>query len=385
MNSCRMYRKTANSSITNFYKKLIMCFTLDRINREIHLISVHTDVSSINGTTETTENNRCLNINEDTSPFKYHHLFRSNQTLLCFYDLNYLCICDENHSRVDCFGYDHSLDYCSHCIAGGRCLKGDDNDYICVCPLCHSGRFCQFSSESFSFTLDQLFSADLLSNNRTLRHATIYLLIIGSSIMFLLGLVNNIFAFVTFRRRKCRRNGTGQYLLFMSIINQINLGLFTLRLIHLTINIISRPFHPLVNVILCSGLNYLLITSSRITYWLVSLIAIERVYTILFLNKRWLRKPYIARRLIILTSMSILITGAYELVFVTSHSGFNDGKSAICVLEFPLHRPIWKYIHQSVTIINALLPFLINLCCMITIIYVVVKKKMAVNKHNVCE
>ncbi len=35
----------------------------------------------------------------------------------------YLCICDKNHSRAECFGYDHNLDRCSECLNDGQCLK----------------------------------------------------------------------------------------------------------------------------------------------------------------------------------------------------------------------------------------------------------------------
>ncbi|UJR14502.1 hypothetical protein I4U23_001498 [Adineta vaga] len=377
--------KTSEIIVIKLYTKLQM---------SIHLISVYINASSFNATVEITDMNRCHHVNklfqvheDEISPFKYHYLCRNRtKLLLCFHDMNYLCICDENHIRAECFVYDHSSDRCSNCMASGRCIQGNRlraDDYLCICLPCHSGKFCQFSSESFSFTLDQLFSADLLSNHSIIRYTTMYLLIFGSSLMFLFGFVNNIFSFVTFRRPKCRRYGSGQYLLFMSIINQINLTVLILRLIHLIINIISRRFHPLVNIICCSVLNYLLKTSSRITYWLVALIAIERVYTTVFLNKRWLKKPYIARRLIIITTMCILVTGAYELAFVSSHSGFNDGKSAICILVFPQNSSIWMYLHQGVTIINALIPFLINLCSMITITYVVIKNKMLVSQGNI--
>jgi hypothetical protein len=318
--------------------------------------------------------------------FKYHRLCIDNSTLLCFFDDSYLCICDANHTRAECFGYDHHLDVCSHCLAGGQCLKTDrsqDDKYICVCPRCSSGHSCEFSSQSFSFTLDQLFSTDLLAENLIMRQSVLYSLITGSWFIFLLGLVNNIFSFTTFRRPRCRRNGIGQYLLFMSIVNQISLGLLACRLTHLTINITSHRFNPLLDIILCKLLSYLLTASSRITYWLVSLVAFERTYITLFLNGQWFKKPYVARRIIFVTLLGILSTGAYELVFITSHADFNNGKGAICVLNFPSDNPVWTYIHQVVTVTNAILPILINLCCMITISCIVVKKKMNISTRDI--
>ena len=61
----------------------------------------------------------------ESSPIRYHQICRENLDLLCFRGDIYLCLCGENHTRVECFLYDDGLDRCSHCLAGGRCLKGD--------------------------------------------------------------------------------------------------------------------------------------------------------------------------------------------------------------------------------------------------------------------
>jgi hypothetical protein len=152
-----------------------------------------------------------------------------------------------------------------------------------------------------------------------------------------------------------------------------------IRLIHLTVNIANPYSYPLFDNLLCKISNYLLNSSTRITYCLSSLIAIERIYVVLFLNGQWLKKPHIARRLILFTIISILIISAYELVFIQSQISSDDGYNAICVLNFPSNYPFWKVLHKVVTIMNALLPFLINLCSTIVIICVVTKKKMNAN------
>jgi uncharacterized membrane protein YidH (DUF202 family) len=207
--------------------------------------------------------------------------------LFCFRDDKYICICDEKHTRVECFSYNNQLDRCSYCQAHGRCLKDEENDFICICPPCHSGKRCQFSFESFSFTFDQLFFQDLLSNNPVKRQTTFYFLIITPCLLFLLGLLNNICCFVTFRRPKCLRNGIGQYIFYMSIVNRINL---TIRLIHRTVNISNPYSYPTFDNALCKISSYLLTSSTHTTYWLSSLIAIERIYVVLFLNEQWLKK-----------------------------------------------------------------------------------------------
>ncbi|CAF1582207.1 unnamed protein product [Adineta ricciae] len=355
---------------------------------ELYLLSVHVNVTSIYAITQIIEQNRCAHLhtliskneterNLNYSPIKYHRLCQINVNLVCFHDGFYLCICDENHNRTECFRYDDKLDHCTYCLAGGRCVKGDPlqlNDFICICPACHSGTKCQFNSNSFGFTLDQLFFADLTSNNQKI---TFRLLIILPLLLFLLALPNNIFSFLTFHRPNCLHNGIGQYLLYMSIINKLNLGMLVARLIHLTIQTTALHSHPLIDHYFCKICSYLLTSSSRMVYWLSSLIAIERVYMILFLNRRWLCKPHIARRLIVLTFTGILISDIPELLFTKSLSGIHNDGGGMCIIEFSIStRSIWLMYHRIISVINSILPLLINICCTLTISCVVTKKKM---------
>ena len=284
---------------------------------------------------------------------------------------------------MECFIYDQRLDSCSHCLAGGRCLRGDprrSTDFFCICPPCHSGGRCQFNTESFAFTLDQLFSADLLSDRK---ETIIVLLMFFSVFPFLLAIVNNVFTFVTVRHRVCRRNGIGHYLLWMSVINQINFAFFVARLVHMIANTIDASALLMWNDGLCKSLNYFLSSSSRMVYWLTSLISIERVYMTLFLNGRWLKKPRTARRLILVMLVTVLLTDAYELVFYRSLLDITDSHRSICVLDYStVDQSVWTGLHLLSLLVNSLLPFLINLFSTITISMIVVKNRMNTFKTN---
>lgn len=269
------------------------------------------------------------------------------------------------------------------CLAGGRCLKGNQlqsNDFVCLCPPCYSGTSCQFNSNSFTFTLDQLFFTDLRSAKQKI---IMSVLIIGSLLMYIIALPNNLFALLTFRCRKCLHNSVGYYLYYMCIINQINIGLLVARIIHLSVAITGLQTHPILDNVICKVLSYLLSCSTRMTYWLASLVALERVYTAVFLRQRWLQRPHIARRFIASAFFLILLSGAYELVFVRAFSGMNDDNGTICVIDFPMiHRSMWMLIHQIVSIINSILPVLINIFCTVTIIYVIIEKKMNIRASS---
>ena len=308
---------------------------------------------------------------------------RRNNKLLCFRDDGYLCICSDNQSRVECFRYDYDLDRCSLCSAGGRCVhdnRRNTNNFICVCPPCHSGDRCQFSSKAFTFTLDQLLYKDLQSKNK---NRTVVIMILLSLFSFILGIPNNLFSFVTFKRKQCLRNGVGQYLFCLSIVDQINLGALVMRIIHLMVNTIDGSPPSLIDDIFCRSLSYTLTCSSRLVYWFSSLIAIERVYMTIFLNGRWLKKPRIARRLIVLMILLVLSSNFYELLFYRAFFDENASRRTICTYEFPAQfKSLWSFLHRFITIMNSLLPFLINLCSTITISVIVIRNKMNTLRTN---
>jgi hypothetical protein len=130
-------------------------------------------------------------------------------------------------------------------------------------------------------------------------------IIIGSVFGFFVGLLSNFFSCVTLQRQACLQTGVGHYLLYMSIINQITLGFLTARLVHLSIIITDPEPFSMINNVLCKLLNYFLVCLTRISYWFTSFVSLERVYTVIFLNNQWFKKPYVARRLIALTLLVI--------------------------------------------------------------------------------
>ena len=364
----------------------------------LYLLSVVLYRSWINGTTEMSDVNRCESVHNIakgnsshlhpsvSSPIEYHRLCIENHRLICFRDEAYLCICGLSHSYVECFLYDDQLDRCSKCFSGGRCLRGDpkqSNDFLCLCPSCYSGRQCQFNSKSFAFTLDQLLYTDLTSSAK---ETTSALLIIFSLFGFLLAIPNNLFSFITFRRRSCLQNGIGHYLLCLSLVNQITLTLLLARLLHIILSLTIHPSHPLLSDLICKLLTYSLSCSMRVSLWLSTFVALERVYTTIFLTAHWFKQPHIARRLMISTFAVILLSAVYELIFTKSFSGVDEKNGAICVTEFPLqHQSLWTILHQIVSIGHFLLPILINIGCTFTIITVVIRTKMNLHQRKTRE
>ncbi|CAF1648215.1 unnamed protein product [Adineta ricciae] len=352
----------------------------------IYLLSLHINTASFEGVISIREENRCPSISQlaikSITPIEYHQICIKNFSILCFHDNSYLCICNTNHTRVECFLYDSTLDRCSYCLANGLCLKGNpihSNDFLCLCPACHSGTQCQFNSKPLTVTLDQLFYFDLISNHK---QTTMNVIILLSSLAFFVGLFNNFFSYVTLQRKACLQTGVGHYLLYMSIVNQITLVFLMARLIHLSLLIINVKSFSMINHIFCKLLNYFLICILRISYWLTSFVSIERAYTILYLKGQWFKQPYVARCLMLLIVFVILLSSSYELVFVKLFISSNEKETrAMCAMDFSVsYQSTWTSIHQIISIIHSILPLLINICSTMIIIERVISNKMNIQK-----
>jgi hypothetical protein len=109
-----------------------------------------------------------------TAVFFYHNICQAKHqntdaSFTCFRDMNYLCICEPDHQRAECFGYNRSTDQCSNCLSNGYCLKGElynEADFVCLCPRCHHGKMCQYSTEVMTITRDSLIVRDVQNSHK---------------------------------------------------------------------------------------------------------------------------------------------------------------------------------------------------------------------------
>ena len=167
----------------------------------------------------------------------------------------------------------------------------------------------------------------------------------------------------------------------MSVINQVSVALLATRLVYLVTTLSTFRSHPLVANILCKLLSYFLTCATRLNYWLPSFVALERVFTTVFWNKQWLKQPHIARYLMLATVGLVLLSTSYELVFVKVFVVTEDDKYAMCVFDVPMSsRGLWVIIHQIIVVVNFLVPLLINIGCTCTIVGIVIKIKMNIQR-----
>ena len=110
------------TSLTHYHDTLpvpeIVLLKLYSDNRsDIYALALLLNQPSIRTETSINERNRCKPAespftSKEGSIIKYHQVCRTHPDLLCFFDDIYICICEANQSRVECFNYDHSKDTC---------------------------------------------------------------------------------------------------------------------------------------------------------------------------------------------------------------------------------------------------------------------------------
>ena len=155
-----------------------------------------------------------------------------------------------------------------------------------------------------------------------------------------------------------------------------------LKLLHLILTIKGYVVHHLLNTILCKVLSYLLVCSSRISYWLMAMVAIERVYVVWHLKGTWLKSPRIAKCIMAAIIIEIIVGDIHEPIFYQS---IEDPKSlemnnnTWCVTSYPSVIVIYNQVN---VVLNYILPFLINVISTIILIILVIRGRTRAKKNN---
>ncbi|CAF1305466.1 unnamed protein product, partial [Didymodactylos carnosus] len=250
----------------------------------------------------------------------YHLPCKYDKSLRCFFDEDYLCICDKHNDPVQCYLYDHHFHICRNqtCLQKGVCLHGNiynGGDWICVCPNCAYGRLCQFSSYGNRFSLESLVGQDF---SPVISSPYTYLHFVPSIILLVIGSVFNFFSFITFSRKASRKNGSGIYLLTNSIVSLLTLYALFFRLIHVRQSRTNK-IEIKLNQVLCKSLPYLLNALSRTSPWLLAFVAGERALVALFATNKYINKIKSPLSACILSLLLILCTCSTSSPLIVQH------------------------------------------------------------------
>jgi hypothetical protein len=188
--------------------------------------------------------------------------------------------------------------------ATSRFIENSLADFLCLCPRCHHGQMCEFSNELMSFTLDSLIVKNLQTNTK---------LSIG---------------------------------VYISIVNQCSLLLLLMKIIHIILgsNVTLFSYQNL-NLYSCKIISYLLSVFTRITYWLQSLVTIERLGMVLFPTSIVSKKPRIAFSLSIFVILTVCGMHIPETIYYMTivDSSYKSANITVCVIS---------YVEQLVSVYN---------------------------------
>jgi len=117
------------------------------------------------------------------------------------------------------------------------------------------------------------------------------------------------------------------------------------------------------------------------SYWLMGMVAIERVYVTWYLKGTWLKSPRIAKRMMGAIIIGIMVCNIHELIYYQSiedPKSLDINNSTWCVTSYPSGIATYNQVN---IILNYILPFLINLLSTI-IIMVLITRKRAIATTN---
>jgi hypothetical protein len=303
-------------------------------------------------------------VDSKTLIFKYHELCHHHQynrtPTICFRDEDYFCSCNMTTQRAQCLRFDSRSDECQFCLSGGRCIRGSvhqKHDFLCLCPRCMYGSTCQFSSQLFGFTLDTLIIKDV----ETRQNLSISMYILIVFFIFIISVFSNLCNILTFVSKNTRKVGVGNYLIIVSIVNIISVALLFAKIIYILLGSAGFIVKNKTNSFLCKSLSPLLSISTRVNYWLTSLVSIERLCTILFPTMTTIKKP----RLALLLSFIViaLLCGAHiheflHYIVVTANLHQPNSTATLCLTNFEQQR--WSLYNRINVLLHHFAPFLIQ-------------------------
>jgi hypothetical protein len=102
----------------------------------------------------------------------------------------------------------------------------------CAFPVCFFGHRCQFSSEGFGFSLDDILGYQIKPLTSFEKQRTVVKVSVAVTVViFLVGVINRILTINTFQAKGPRQIGCGIYLCVASIISILITLIFILKFI----------------------------------------------------------------------------------------------------------------------------------------------------------
>ncbi|CAF1302906.1 unnamed protein product [Adineta ricciae] len=294
--------------------------------KSYHLVTVMRKFAA-NVRTSILPSNRCYQVDEllDSSimslsyikRIKYYNRPCDILDVRCFYDEFHVCLCN-NNAFLDCVRFDHSKSSCPTdevtCLNDGRCYQPMQTtinfEFACVCPRCYFGDRCQFTMTKYTIPLDALLDQHILigrslSEQLPLIHWMVAIVVI----LVVVGFLTNGLCILTFAQRTTRKLGCGWHLLITSIVSQLGIVIFGIRLN--SFGTTNKTFLSLS----CILLEFFLSILPTINDWLSTCVTVERTIIAAHGVKFNRRKSVYYAKIVILIVVVINVVSALHKPF----------------------------------------------------------------------
>ncbi|UJR12507.1 hypothetical protein I4U23_016682 [Adineta vaga] len=264
---------------------------------------------------------------------------------------------------------------------------------------CIVGDQCNFYVKSIGLTLDDILH-DELRSNKPLNDQSISIKFsaVLTIIMFIAGLINSFFSFLTFKSKDVQQVGCGLYLLASSVTSLLTITMFAIKFGFL---VITRMNVSMISLsVFQKGCKFIELMLKVFLYsdnWLNGCVAIERAFHIykgININKK--KSKRIARWIILILPFFIMGTFTHELIFrkafeypseisrnesnQTFMNRTNEGISyrpIQCITEYP-HSV--QYYNTFILFFHLIVPFIANLCSALIIIFGAARQRSKAQK-----
>ena len=345
-----------------------------------------------NLTTSILMSHRCPHVNErlNSTLMKFEWLKRIKfyhnyfQNVKCFYDENYMCFVDDDQ-LPECFHFNHGLTNCTdrnYCENNGRCLqrkRSGQLNFICVCSECVAGSFCQLKMTQFSLTLDSILGETIVTDTSWFQQSPfIRCLTIFVVFLVIVGIISNLMSCFTFVNVEIRQFGCGNYLFILSIVCQLALIAFAIRFTYLLVNQMTVINNKNLLIISCASLDFIVSFLVILCDWLTACVSCERTMNVIkgarFNKATSVRATKFVIPILIIVLLLTTIHSTFNQTLVTDPR--NDARFW-CVIKF---RYNWLEIYTaSISLFNAISPFVINLISAITLLISFSRTKQRTN------
>ncbi|CAF1499289.1 unnamed protein product [Adineta ricciae] len=354
---------------------------------------------SIGITRQVRSSDRCPSINELANETfarlhvlqrmkSYHLICQASPNLECFHDDIHLCLCYDHQNKrlANCFNFDHQMKFdCfgrNHCENDGQCFQDSPDcpkQSICVCRSCYYGSLCQFSTKEFGLSLDAILAYHIIPGVNIFQQTLIVNISFSLTVLFILvGLINAVGSFITFKNKTVLKVGCGVYLLGSSITTILTIVLFAMKYFVYLSTQISTSSNRIFLQIQCHSIDFLLRLCLNMDQWLNACVSMERA-TMTIQGARFVKKKSkdLAKKHLILLLILMVLTSIHDplhrSLLQEENDSDDDTKRIWCVVKYSSSLQTYNRI---VNTFHFFAPFLINFTSSIVLIITKSRQKL---------